>query len=91
MYRLLGGDLVGMTSVPEVCLARESEMCYATIAMVTNYAAGISPTRLTHQEVVDVMMEYGENIRKLVMQAIHWLDPDRRCDCHRALDQVKLG
>ncbi|MDD4237716.1 MAG: S-methyl-5'-thioadenosine phosphorylase [Desulfotomaculaceae bacterium] len=91
MYRLLGGDLVGMTSVPEAPLARESEMCYATIAMVTNYAAGISPTRLTHQEVIDVMMQNGENIRKLVMQAIHWLDPDRSCNCHRALDQVKLG
>lgn len=91
MYRMLGGDLVGMTSVPEVCLARESEMCYATIAMVTNYAAGISPTRLTHREVVDVMMQYGENIRKLVMQVIHWLDPERICECHKALDQVKLG
>lgn len=91
MYRLLGGDLVGMTSVPEAPLAREAEMCYATIAMVTNYAAGISPTRLTHQEVVDVMMQYGENIKKLVMQAIAWIDPDRSCTCHHALDQTAVG
>jgi len=91
MYRLLGGDLVGMTSVPEANLAREAEMCYATIAMVTNYAAGISPTRLTHQEVIDVMMQNGENIRRLVMQAIHWLDLERSCSCHTALDQTKLG
>jgi 5'-methylthioadenosine phosphorylase len=91
MYRMLGGDLVGMTSVPEAPLAREAEMCYSTIAMVTNYAAGISPTRLTHQEVVDVMAQYGENIRKLVMQAIHWIDPERSCSCHNALNQVKLG
>jgi len=88
MYRLLGGDLVGMTSVPEAPLAREAEMCYATIAMVTNYAAGISPTRLTHQEVVDVMMQNGENIRKLVMQAIAWIDQDRSCVCHHALEQT---
>jgi len=88
MYRLLGGDLVGMTSVPEAILAKEAEMCYATIAMVTNYAAGISPTRLTHQEVVDTMMLNGENIRKLVMQAIAWIDPDRTCDCHHALDPL---
>lgn len=91
MYRLLGGDLVGMTSVPEASLAREAEMCYATIAMVTNYAAGISPTRLTHQEVVDVMMQNGENIRKLVMQAIAWTDQNRFCVCHRALDQTAGG
>ena len=88
MYRLLGGDLVGMTSVPEAPLAREAEMCYATIAMVTNFAAGISPTRLTHQEVVDVMMQNGENIRKVVMQAIAWIDQDRSCTCHHALDQT---
>lgn len=91
MYRLLGGDLVGMTSVPEAPLAREAEMCYATIAMVTNYAAGISPTRLTHQEVVDVMLQNGENIRKLVMQAIAWIDQDRSCACHHALDQSAEG
>lgn len=91
MFRQLGGDLVGMTSVPEAPLAREAEMCYATIAMVTNYAAGISPTRLTHQEVVDVMMQNGENIRKLVMQAIAWIDQDRSCVCHHALDQTAGG
>lgn len=91
MYRMLGGDLVGMTGVPEAPLAREAEICYATIAMVTNYAAGISPTRLTHQEVVDVMTQYGENIRKLIMQAIHWLETDRSCACHEALNQVQLG
>ena len=43
MYEKLGGDLVGMTNVPEVCLAREAEICYATVSMVTNFAAGISP------------------------------------------------
>jgi 5'-methylthioadenosine phosphorylase len=84
MYRLLGGDLVGMTSVPEATLAREAGMCYATIAMVTNYAAGISPTRLTHQEVVDMMLQNGENIRKLIMQAVTWIDVDRACRCQRA-------
>jgi len=91
MYRLFGGDLVGMTGVPEAPLAREAEMCYATIAMVTNYAAGISPTRLTHQEVVDVMMQNRENIRKLIMQAVAWIDQDRACACHYALEQSDEG
>lgn len=81
MFRLLGGDLVGMTGVPEVSLAREAEMCYAAVAMVTNFAAGISPTPLTHREVVDVMMQNGENIKKLLVQAIVWIDPDRACSC----------
>ncbi|MDD4169287.1 MAG: S-methyl-5'-thioadenosine phosphorylase [Desulfotomaculaceae bacterium] len=86
MFRLFGGDLVGMTGVPEAVLAREAEMCYATVCMVTNYAAGISPTNLTHQEVLDTMSLNSENIRKLVMQAVAWLNPDRSCACHHALD-----
>jgi len=86
MYRQLGGELVGMTSVPEVSLAHEAEICYASICMVTNYAAGVSPTRLTHQEVVDMMEQNGGNICKLIMQTIAWLDPERACACHHALD-----
>ncbi|HOV78548.1 MAG TPA: S-methyl-5'-thioadenosine phosphorylase [Bacillota bacterium] len=88
IFHLLGGDLVGMTSVPEAPLAREAEMCYATIAMVTNFAAGISPTRLTQQEVLDVMTQNSENIRKLLMQALSWIDPERACECHCALNQT---
>ena len=84
MFKMLGGELVGMTSVPEVVLAREAQMCYATIAMVTNYAAGISPTHLSHQEVVDIMAENAENLRLLVMDAIAALDPGRECLCHRS-------
>src|SRR5690606_2867755 len=54
-FRMLGGDVVGMTSVPESVLAREAGLCYAAMAMVTNMAAGISESPLTHEEVVDVM------------------------------------
>jgi len=91
MYRLLGGDLVGMTGVPEAQLAREAEICYATIAIATNYAAGISPTNLTHMEVVDMMKQNSENIRKLLMQTIAWIDLDRACECHSAIEDIKLG
>lgn len=86
MFRQLGGDLVGMTSVPEVVLAREAEICYATIAMVTNFAAGISKTKLSHQEVVDIMNENVHNLRKLVMEAIDALDEDAPCECREPLE-----
>lgn len=82
MYSQLGGDLVGMTSVPEVVLAREAEMCYATICMVTNYAAGISPTPLAHQEVLDIMAENATNLRQLAMGTLALIAPDRQCSCH---------
>lgn len=84
MYSQMGGDLVGMTGVPEIVLAREAEICYATIAMVTNFAAGMSPGRLNHQEVVQMMKQNEENVRQLIKQAIGWLEAEQICSCHQA-------
>ncbi|MDH7480220.1 MAG: S-methyl-5'-thioadenosine phosphorylase [Syntrophomonadaceae bacterium] len=84
MFRLLGGDLVGMTNVPEVVLARELGICYAAVAMVTNYAAGISPTALTHQEVLAVMGRNLNNLRRLIMETLENLPAQRACDCPKA-------
>jgi len=81
MFRILGGDLVGMTSVPEVVLAREAGMCYAGIAMVTNFAAGISPRELTHKEVLETMAANGKNLSTLLMKAVELLPDTRECKC----------
>jgi len=88
MYSSLGGDLVGMTSVPEVVLAREAEICYATIAMVTNFAAGISPTPLTHAEVLEAMRKNNENLKKLLVKTIEIMPPERNCECQCALEEL---
>ncbi|HMM20514.1 MAG TPA: S-methyl-5'-thioadenosine phosphorylase [Selenomonadales bacterium] len=86
-FAKLGGDLVGMTNVPEVVLAREAEMCYSTVSMVTNFAAGISPEPLTHGEVLETMKANTENIKKLVMAAISMVDPAADCSCRHALKE----
>jgi 5'-methylthioadenosine phosphorylase len=92
MLRQLGGDLVGMTGVPEVVLAREAEICYATIAMVTNFAAGISPHRLTHEEVIEAMQVNAAKIRSLIAETVALIDPERDCLCHRAVGgPVRVG
>lgn len=88
MYKILGGDLVGMTSVPEVVLAREAEICYSAIAMVTNFAAGISPTALTHAEVVEAMKQNNENLQKLLMSSIEYSSIERTCECGTALKEL---
>lgn len=90
MFKILGGDLVGMTSVPEVCLARELGMCYGNISIVTNYAAGISPSILTHSEVVEMMKTSIADVRVLIMQAIKYLDNEASCDCAKILDEVGM-
>lgn len=86
MFKQLGGDLVGMTNVPEVVLANEAEMCYSTISMVTNFAAGISPQVLTHAEVLEIMAENGEKLKKLIMRSIENINiKDDSCKCRKML------
>ena len=74
-----------MTGVPEAGLAREAEICYATISMVTNFAAGISPTPLTHAEVMDTMKQNAANIRSLLKQTILSAARTDACSCPHAL------
>lgn len=87
MYARLGGDLVGMTNVPEVCLAREAEICYATISMVTNYAAGISSAPLTPSEVFDCMAENAKRLMELIMKTIEIYNIESDCLCRHALSE----
>lgn len=88
-YGQIGGDLVGMTNVPEVVLAREAELCYAAVAMVTNYAAGISPSPLTHHEVAEVMRQNLDRLRELLKLAIQRTPVERSCGCKDALRHAR--
>ena len=86
MFSILGGDLVGMTNVPEVTLAQEAEMCYATISMVTNMAAGITDVPPCHQEVMDAMEANKTNFRKLIMGILEEIDMSQdKCECNQTL------
>ena len=82
-FRMLGGDVVGMTGVPEVVLARELGLCYNTLALVTNFAAGISSDVLTHQEVLDVMAAHVQHLRSLLLAAVPQLTKPGICRCHK--------
>lgn len=88
MFAKLGGDLVGMTNVPEVVLAREAGICYATVSLVTNYAAGIAVGTLTHEEVVALMAENSERLKKLLMRVLVNLPSERKCRCQQAIPNV---
>jgi 5'-methylthioadenosine phosphorylase len=91
-YQSLGAAVVGMTTVPEVVLAKEAELCYATVCMVTNYAAGISETPLTHEEVIAVMQQNVDKIRRLFFETLSTLDGERTCRCKNAVaGQMPLG
>jgi len=83
-YSILGGDVVGMTGVPEVVLARELGMCYATIAAVANYAAGISDHMISHKEVVEKMGEMNKMFRNVLSEVVINIPGERHCSCSKA-------
>ncbi|MDY6825841.1 MAG: S-methyl-5'-thioadenosine phosphorylase [Bacillota bacterium] len=81
MFKKWGGDLVGMTSVPEVVLAREAGICYATIALPTNYAAGISEILITHEDVLKAVDKKKVELDHLIAACIEEIPLKRNCHC----------
>lgn len=88
-YSCLGADVVGMTAMPEAILARELQICYSTIAVVTNHAAGVTSKKLTVTEVKDTMAKAFETLKTLLTAAITTVEPHRQCLCKDALKDAK--
>jgi 5'-methylthioadenosine phosphorylase len=92
LHRLMGGDLIGMTAMPEAKLAREAELCYATLALATDYDAWReSEESVTVEQVVATLHRNVEKARAMVVEtALRIGDLPRRCPCPRALDNAIL-
>jgi 5'-methylthioadenosine phosphorylase len=91
MYRRLGCDIVGMTGATEAVLARELEMCYATICYVSNMAAGIQD-RLTASEVSKVFEEVWPPVERILIDSVKALPLERgpNCICAAALENARF-
>jgi len=89
VYRSLGFSVIGMTNVPECKLAREAEICYASVALVTDYD-------VWHEEPVTVDMVIGNlnantaNVKQLLKSVVSKVARDRRCECATALQYAIL-
>ena len=70
MLKTLGADAVGMSTVPETIVARQMGMRVLAFSCISNLAAGISPTPLTHEEVQEVSGGASERFSKLILQAL---------------------
>ncbi|WP_455141696.1 MTAP family purine nucleoside phosphorylase [Candidatus Hodarchaeum mangrovi] len=77
-----GADVVGMTNPSEAILSRELGICYATIAVVTNYAAGLQK-ELSHQEVLDIFNSRLKELKILFFDIIKNLPVEHGCNCAR--------
>jgi 5'-methylthioadenosine phosphorylase len=84
MFRTWGADVVGMTLVPECVLAREAEICYASVAMVTDYDVW-KDHPVSVEDIVKTMRANIENVKKIVFETVKRIPKKRGCECKSAL------
>jgi len=84
-YKNLGYAVIGMTNMPEAKLAREAEICYATVAMVTDYDCWREGhDAVTIEEIVAVLHQNAANACKVVKEAVAAMPRERTCACASA-------
>jgi 5'-methylthioadenosine phosphorylase len=89
LFRQWGADLVGMTLYPECVLAREAEICYVSVAMVTDYDVWAEKPVST-QEILETLQENSANFKRLIMEALPGIPEERTCGCGEALKTALL-
>jgi len=91
LYRAWGADVVGMTNLTEARLAREAEICYASLALVTDYDCWRPATEpVTVETVLAVLRENAAAARRAMLFAVARLDPDRPCSCRDGMRHAIL-
>ena len=86
LYRSWGMDVIGMTNLQEAKLAREAELCYVTVAMVTDYDCWHPHhDSVTVDQIVAVLLKNAENACNVVREAVAAMPKERTCKCGSAL------
>jgi 5'-methylthioadenosine phosphorylase len=86
LYRSWGMDVIGMTNLQEAKLAREAEICYTTIALVTDYDCWHpSHDQVTVEMIVANLMQNAKNAQQVIAEAVARLPFERSCECASAL------
>ncbi len=84
VYRKMGFDIIGMTALTEAKLAREAEMCYSNIALVTDYDCWFEE-EVSIEQVLSNMNRNTENVKVLIRKVISSLNEAEECSCRNAL------
>jgi 5'-methylthioadenosine phosphorylase len=91
LYRTWGADVIGMTNLQEAKLAREAEICYATMAMVTDYDCWHEGhDDVTVEQIVAVLNQNAANAARVVRAAVASMPKERTCSCASALQYAIL-
>ena len=91
-YAAQGWEVINMTQYPEVALARELEMCYVNVSLVTDYDVGIEGIpAVTTQEVVRILQANNQALRGFLAELIPRIPVERSCSCGSALGEAQLS
>jgi 5'-methylthioadenosine phosphorylase len=82
----MGADVVGMTNSSEAILCRELGICYSSIAVVTNYAAGLQQ-EVNHQEVIDLFNERASELKSILKKLIEDIPNEKNCSCRSHIEK----
>jgi len=90
-FTAAGWEVINMTQYPECVLARELEICYANISLITDYDVGVEGTApVTNDEVIRVFTENNDKLRELLFAVIPAIPTDRTCECATALSGAQF-
>ncbi len=91
LYRSWGADVIGMTNLQEAKLAREAEICYVTLALITDYDCWHeSHESVTVEMIVGNLVQNAKNAQAIILEAIEALSEKRNCNCGEALKNAMI-
>ena len=87
-----GWEVINMTQYPEAYLARELEMCYVNVSLITDYDVGVAgeTEAVTHEEVLRVFNANNDRLRKLLFAIVPAIPSERSCPCSTALQGASM-
>jgi 5'-methylthioadenosine phosphorylase len=91
-YSSAGWEVINMTQYPEAYLARELEMCYVNVSLITDYDVGVEgeTEAVSHEEVIRVFTENNDKLRRLLFSLVPRIPTERSCPCSTALQGARL-
>lgn len=90
MYRQWGFSVIGMTNLTEAKLAREAEICYTSICLVTDYDVWKVDEEVSVEKLLGNLRANSENVKKLLKKAIVQVPVDEDCNCQHALEYAVI-
>lgn len=88
MYKQMGGDVVGMTNVPEVQLAKEMEMCYSAIGIITNWCTGMISDDIVGHDIMTTMASNKDAMTKIFLSILSSNPQRDKCSCQNAVMDI---